>query len=247
MCHSPNWIKLAHTLGWLSIYILWHLTKSSRVPKTLPKYWKVHICTSAQQNANCNIDGYWDFNFQFHSINVLVASNYIKQNQFSIFLRYESSTPTSKELRSSISQSLSVSQWVRASVSPDQISTLFNILRHKCPPALYLVFGAYGEASDGVKKLLHQIVESRVFSHARQCEVLVGEAVGCWRGSRSSWEEERVGKTKRGRECQAWEESPLAWKDYWQKPFLERRFSTIDFYFELFKFCLMFNFATLTQ
>ena len=57
-----------------------------------------------------------------------------------------------------------------------------------------------GEVSDGVKKLLDQMVESRVSSHVRQCEVLVGEAAVGWRRSRSSWEEERVGTWARRRE-----------------------------------------------
>ena len=63
---------------------------------------------------------------------------------------------------------------------------------------LDLVFGAYGEASDGMKKLLGQIVETRVSSHARYRKVLVGEAALCWRGSRSSWEEERKRRPKSG-------------------------------------------------
>ena len=48
------------------------------------------------------------------------------------WLRYESSTPPSQELStcSPIFQILWVSQ---GSVTPDQISTLFNILRHTCP------------------------------------------------------------------------------------------------------------------
>ena len=41
-----------------------------------------------------------------------------------LILRYKSSTPTSKELSSSIFQSRSVSE---VSVSPDQIATIFNI------------------------------------------------------------------------------------------------------------------------
>ena len=78
---------------------------------------------------------------------------------------------------------------------------------------LDLVFGAYGEASDGMKKLLGQIVETRVSSHARHREVLVGEAalVGEGQGQAGRREEEKAKEWARREEENARPEREAHW------------------------------------
>ena len=66
---------------------------------------------------------------------------------------------------------------------------------------------------------------SVVGCHARKCEVSVGEIGIGWRGPRSSWKKERVGK-ERGGASEDGEGSTLAGDSYWQEHLTKGRLSS---------------------